>query len=74
MAAVYSRDLQIIGQVPGTDFSVAHIEWCGSDAARPYAAIKPRGFLNRCIGRYSTRKSAQQAVRQWNKRNGEAVS
>lgn len=36
------------------------------DAARPFVAVKPVGFINPVIGHYSTMKSAKEAARRWN--------
>ncbi len=37
------------------------------DAARPFVAVKPKGYLERVIGHYSSMKSAQAAANKWNK-------
>ena len=36
------------------------------DAARPFVAVKPEGYLNRVIGHYSTMKAAKQAAQRFN--------
>jgi hypothetical protein len=37
------------------------------DAARPFVAVKPVGFINPVIGHYATMKGAKEAARRFNK-------
>jgi len=39
------------------------------DTARPWVAMKPKGYINRIIGHYKTAKGAQAAADAWNKDN-----
>jgi len=38
------------------------------DTARPFVAVKPRGYINPIIGHYSTMKAAKQAAKRFNDR------
>lgn len=38
------------------------------DTARPFVAIKPKGFLNPVIGHYTTMAAAKQAAKRFNDR------
>lgn len=39
---------------------------CVLDTARPFVAVKPKGFLNPVIGHYTTMKAAKQAAKRFN--------
>lgn len=42
---------------------------CVLDTARPFVAIKPKGFLNPVIGHYKTMRAARAAAKIWNEKN-----
>lgn len=39
------------------------------NTARPFVAIKPKGYINPVIGHYETMKAARAAVKRFNDRN-----
>lgn len=38
------------------------------DTARPFVAIKPKGYINPVIGHYTTMKAAKAAAKRFNER------
>lgn len=42
------------------------------DTARPFVAIKPKGYINPVIGHYTTMRAAKEAAKRFNERNGRA--
>lgn len=38
------------------------------DTARPFVAVKPKGYINPIIGHYETMRAAQAAARRFNAR------
>lgn len=42
---------------------------CVLDTARPFVAVKPKGYINPVIGHYATMKAAKQAAKRFNDAN-----
>jgi len=40
------------------------------DTARPFVAVKPKGYLNPVIGHYESMKAAKAAAKRFNERAG----
>lgn len=44
------------------------------DTARPFVAIKPKGYINPVIGHYSTMAAAKQAAKRFNEREAATLN